>query len=156
VRDDEEATMRVVVTGDRDGKSVIARDQQVDPAVMPDLTMGLMWGTDQSPIDVPADADSPSPAADGFFPPAGGVRATLVEFAPSDSLDTTAGLHQADTVDLVWVIDGELGCNLDSGETAWLDEGDLMVVHGARHQWFNRTQETARAGFISLGAERSG
>jgi hypothetical protein len=146
--------VRVVVTGDRAGKSVVAQDLEVRSDVMPGLTMGLLWGADESPISVPGGADDRPGAAEGYFPAASGVRATLVEFAPSESLDTTDGLHQADTVDLVWVIEGELGCNLDSGETVWLQQSDLLVVHGANHQWFNRTDRTVRAGFVSLGAKR--
>jgi len=146
--------MRVVVTRDRQGKSVFCGDRQVDPAEMPGLRMGLLWGSDEVPIEVPRSAAEPEELPDGYFPAAGGVRATLVEFEPSPSLETSEGLHQADTVDVVWVIEGELGCNLDSGETVWLRPGDLLVVNGANHQWFNRTNGTARAGFVSLGARR--
>ena len=146
--------MRVVVTEARQGQSVIGKDSQVDPAAAPGMRLGLLWGSDDAPPEVPGTGKEASAGPDGFFPSVGGYRATLVEFDPSPSLTTTDGLHQADTVDVVWIISGELGCNLDSGETVWLVAGDLVVVTGANHQWLNRTDVVAKAGFVTLGARR--
>ena len=64
------------------------------------------------------------------------------------------GMHQTVSMDIGWVISGELGIQLDSGATVWLEPGDLIVQNGTRHQWINRTDQPAVAGFVTLGATR--
>ena len=64
------------------------------------------------------------------------------------------GMPQTVSLDVGWLISGELGIQLDSGDTVWLKPGDLIVQHGTRHRWINRTDEPAIAGFVTLGATR--
>jgi hypothetical protein len=119
--------VRVVVTEARQGQSVIGKDSDVGPAAAPGMRLGLLWGSDDAPPEVPGTENEASAGPDGYFPSVGGYRATLVEFDPSPALTTTDGLHQADTVDVVWIISGR------SHSSHWR-QSPVAQPHGHRRE----------------------
>ena len=157
--------MKRVITGERDGKSFFAHVGEVDAVASHGFQMRLMWGEDTQPQSCPRaprrlpmtvtssrhpqrrphDAD-PLPARREATDAAGG--------ALDDVMTEGHGMHQTVSMDIGWVISGELGIQLDSGATVWLEPGDLIVQNGTRHQWINRTDQPAVAGFVTLGATR--
>ncbi len=153
--------MKRVITGERDGVGYFAHVGEVEAVSSHGFRMELMWGTDELPFRLPTTADLEEHAG-GFFPPPHGVRMTLLHFLPDGAaaeggaldeiMDGESGMHQTDSVDVGWMISGELGLELESGETVWLYPGDLIVQNGTRHRWLNRTDEPAVAGFLTFGA----
>jgi hypothetical protein len=152
-----------VITGERDGKSFVAHLGEVEPVVSHGFEMRLMWGQDPLPLQLPTAAESPS--HDGqLYPPANGVRMTLIHFLPegqgggggalAEVLESD-GFHRTDSQDVGWLISGELGIELEDGSVTWLEPGDVIVQNGTRHRWHNRTADPAVAGFVTLGAVRA-
>jgi uncharacterized cupin superfamily protein len=177
-------TPRRFVTGlHPDGTSYFARIEEVEEldysAVYPDSPPNRpagaskshrMWAWDEFPtlpidgttplLDPPVAADE---AADALrrtspFPPLGGARINLIKF-PGLAPGTTykpGVLHWHDTVNLQWLIAGEIVMRLDDSSEVTMRPGDLVVQHGTNHAWEVRTEEGAVLAVIIFGAERDG
>ncbi|CZR37932.1 uncharacterized protein FPRO_06877 [Fusarium proliferatum ET1] len=61
-------------------------------------------------------------------------------------------MHRTVSLDYGILINGELECLLDSGETRTIHPGDVVIQRGTNHQWFNRTEQWARIVFILFHA----
>jgi mannose-6-phosphate isomerase-like protein (cupin superfamily) len=175
--------MRRVVTGQTDsGKSVFVSDEELEPitlSLMPGLEFARVWGDDETPA-LPADG-SPPPAP-AFFPPERGYRFVFVTIPPEGSaalpenLDVARamaevneklpgmlehnevdnpGMHTTDTVDLDFVLSGEMDLELDDGAEVHLRTGDCVIQNGTRHAWRNRSSEPCRILSILVGGRRS-
>jgi quercetin dioxygenase-like cupin family protein len=147
-----ERSVRRVVTADTpEGRSVVVSDDEVAP-VPPRVGVVIhpVWGSDR-PMTLPADGTHP--AADGQAPPAGGVRFTLVTFAANEEV-LGGGFHRSDTVDLCFVVSGELWIELDDGAEVLLRTGDTLVQHGTVHAWHNRGDAPCTMAIAAVGAER--
>jgi mannose-6-phosphate isomerase-like protein (cupin superfamily) len=157
--------MKRVITGEKDGRSYFAHVGEVDAIESDGFVMRLGWGQDHLPLTLPTSAESAE--HDGsLWPPADGVRMTHIVFLPdeevsqaeggvlSDLLAEGDGMHQTVTMDIGWMIEGELGVEMDDSSVEWLTAGDLIVQNGTRHRWRNRSGKPAVAGFVTLGARR--
>ena len=174
--------MRRVVTGQTStGKSVFVSDEEVEP-ISPPIRGGFgvvrIWGSDEL-TSLPTDGAPPS--AHTFFPPAAGYRFALVTIAPEgaggipEDLDVAQamaevqemlpgilehmepenpGMHTTDTVDLDFVLSGELDLELDDGAEVHLRPGDCVVQNGTRHAWRNKASEPCLAAVVLVGAVR--
>ena len=63
-------------------------------------------------------------------------------------------MHRTLSLDYAIVISGEIVIKLDSGEEKTVKAGEFIVQGGVNHQWINRTDETCRIGFVTVGAEK--
>ncbi len=174
--------MRCVVTGqEKDGKSVIVADTQVEPitvSLLPGTQFHQLWGADTPPT-LPTDGQPPH--RHGYFPPSGGYRFGFFTLGPDSvampadldldaalaELDTNLpglaevmepdhpGMHTTDTVDLDLVVSGEIWLELDDGAEVQLRAGDCVVQNGTRHAWHNRTSDPAVLFVTLLGAARA-
>jgi mannose-6-phosphate isomerase-like protein (cupin superfamily) len=173
--------VRRVVTGrDGAGKSVFVSDGIADPVVvglMPGLEFVNLWGGDDTP-SLPTDGTRPD--APTYFPPAGGYRFSVVTLPPeaSQSLPENVdvqqamaeveerlpgmmdhmepenlGMHTTDTVDLDFVLSGDLYLELDDGAEVHLTAGDCVIQNGTRHAWHNRSSTPCRMLSILVGAQ---
>ena len=125
-------------------------------------------------------ADDDSPVGDPILsPPPGGLVARLVGIPPTG--ETTgvgedeaaavfeqmggaeartggpaqhAGMHRTATVDLIYVVSGEVFAVLEEGEKL-LKPGDLLVQRGTNHAWTNRGNEIAYLFAVLISAEDS-
>jgi quercetin dioxygenase-like cupin family protein len=68
--------------------------------------------------------------------------------------DPHTAMHCSDTVDVNWVISGEITILSDAGAEVTLRQGDVLVENGARHAWQNRSDEPCVVGCISFGTIR--
>jgi hypothetical protein len=173
-----------IVTGLReDGISYFARVEDVEEidyaAVYPDSPpkrppgssqSHRMWAWDQLPT-LPTDGLAPlleravqaedTPTAlsrTSAFPPVGGARINLIKFpplAPGDPVKP-GKLHWHDTVNLQWLIEGELVILLDDGNEVTMYPGDLVIQHGTNHAWEVRTEKGAVLAVVILSTERTG
>ena len=174
---------RRIVTGERNGRSVVLSDGPVanthDFAHVPGFRTTLAW---KAPA-VPALADDgrdPVATVTSMVPDPHGSCLIIVQFPP-DSVMTAAGfdgaaaaaeqmrvlpglaesfdpdgsgMHKTLTLDYDIVLEGELWLELDDGELRHLKAGDVVIQNGTRHAWRNRTDRPAKMAAVLIGGER--
>lgn len=173
--------VRRVATGhDASGRAVFVEDVRVpstEPPLMPGLGFQFLWHCASAPA-VPG-SGMPDPAGP-YFPVPGGVRWLVFtvpgeRLPPPDGTDLAAagaateamlpglratmepdnpGMHRSDTVDFIYVLDGEIVLELDDGRETTLRAGDTLVQNGTRHAWRNRSGRPCRMLVLMLGATR--
>jgi mannose-6-phosphate isomerase-like protein (cupin superfamily) len=175
--------LRRVVTGQQaDGKSVFVEDAVLAPksvALVSGTEFHQIWGSDET-VSLPTSGDEP--AWRNFFPTTDGFRFLMWTVAPESAgpepgLDIGAalaelqetlpglmevnepdnpGMHTTDTVDLDFVISGEIWLELDDGQEVRLGPGECVIQNGTRHAWHNRTSEPTTILTAIVGAHRAG
>ncbi|HKU27874.1 MAG TPA: hypothetical protein VJQ54_20560 [Candidatus Sulfotelmatobacter sp.] len=176
--------IRRIVTGhDAKGNSIFVSDGAAPRSVsfkhVPGLAAALLWETRSGAAFAPG--DDPSLSAVSWVPENGASSFMLVTFPPdsvmmSADFDPAAagaeyaqllpglaehfephnpGMHATDTVDYMVLLEGELHLELDGGVTKKLVPLDLVVQNGTRHAWRNRSNSSATALFVLVGATRS-
>jgi mannose-6-phosphate isomerase-like protein (cupin superfamily) len=172
---------RIVVTGAKDGKSAVLSDgaaTTIDIPLMPGSVYTPVWGADETPV-VPESAQAVQPRT--YFPPAGGFRFCFFTLGPATAalpadFDAAAaasqvqrdipglldvfeadnpGMHTSDTVDVDFVLSGEVDVELDDGAEVHLVAGDVLVQHGARHAWRNKSDQPCVLAVAVTGARRA-
>jgi hypothetical protein len=160
---------------------MVVADHMVEPvevALLPGFQFHRVWGSDVPP-SLPSDGSPPDQPR--YFPPTGGYRFGFFTVGPEsmalpEDFDLAAGLeelerrlpgisgvmepdhpgmHTTDTVDLDFVVAGELWLELDDAEEIHLRAGDTVIQNGTRHSWHNRTHQPAVVFVALLGAERA-
>jgi mannose-6-phosphate isomerase-like protein (cupin superfamily) len=153
--------VRRVVTGlDEQGRSVVISDSAVSPLTaraVPGYAWHRLWSFDAQPV-VPNDGrPMPAPA---HFPPPDGVRFIVFTVPPRTTAaagstgpeaaqeleekfpgraahmeSDQTGLHTTATIDLIFILSGEVSLELDDGKEVHLRAGDTVVQNGVRHAW---------------------
>lgn len=172
---------RRVVTGVRDGKSVILSDG-CPPNVhvyqgWPGFATSVYWVTAPVPT-LPLDDREPAPVGTPITPHPGETRLMIVRFPPDAVFtdprfnpDVTLaeqrthlpglvdcfeeedpGMHRTDSVDYDIVLDGEIWLELDDGIVMHLRHGDVVIQGGGRHAWRNRSDRVTTMAFVLIGA----
>jgi len=174
--------VRRVVTGQTsDGRSVFVSDEEVEPVRPPLLGGEDVWefgGEDRWP-SLPMSGEA---SFHGFFPPHEGYRFAMFTIPPTSfeapeikdfdaaleeterqlpnvtkALTDKEGLHATDSVDFLYILEGEVEFVLGEGETKQLKAGDCVIQNGAYHAWFNRhPDQWAKLLVIFVGAPRVG
>jgi hypothetical protein len=171
--------VRRVITGETpDGKGIFRTVEAVEPIVS-HLDFYALWGWNEWPR-LPL-ADGAQFVPESSFPApeeTGGVRISMVSFPPQSDprsrprtddrmanllrtgrmreRDITTGMHRTDSVEVAFVISGEICLEQDDGAEVRLTRGDCLVQNGARHAWKNRSEHPALLGFVTFAAEREG
>jgi hypothetical protein len=169
--------VRRVVTGvEEGGGSVFVRDDNVEPVRPPILggnTLHILYG-DDAPVVAPTSGEVrddltwlPNPGGYRFlmftYPPAsrrvfpGGLEASIAETdrtlpGLTDIVSGANGMHTTPTVDLEYVVAGELILTLDSGQQKTLRAGDVLIQCGASHAWSNDGDTEATMLLVFVGA----
>lgn len=176
--------VRRVVTGQKNGKSVVVSDGPVanthDFSAVPGFQTTLVWAGPAVPR-VPYDGRDPALSTASMLPSPHGTRVILVQFPPdsvmqrpdfepeaaareyqeflpglAESFDPDgSGMHTTATVDYDVIVSGELWLELDDGEICHLRAGDIVIQNGTRHAWRNRSEEPAVMLAVLVGAERT-
>ena len=175
----ENMNFRRVVTGHTsDGKATVVSDEIVEKI---DFSSGMgihkFWGSDEI-LSFPDNGEQP--IAKAFFPPVNGFRFLTITLPPEseteldeeeNKLDAVKfeekfpgalalmesdnpGMHASDTIDLVYVISGDIWLELDSSEEIHLEAGDIIIQNGTRHRWHNRSNESCCFMAFTIGAKR--
>jgi hypothetical protein len=170
---------RRVVTGHRNGKSVVISDQRRQPykfRTVSGFEHTYMWSTNGTLESDPDKVErelpkSALPSADGSllhivtFPPARPAASTsdpsqvAQEFLTrlpglADTFERDGSqMHVTHTVDYAILLDGELWLELDEGQTVHLSAADIVVQQATRHGWRNKTERPATIAFVMLGAK---
>jgi quercetin dioxygenase-like cupin family protein len=148
---------RYITTHDKAGVAVF--DTQIEPEIVfkqlkGDAQFGLTYTTTKFPASISDDSDIKSYAEHLSSPPgisiANGSVLRYVDMAPGD----LSPMHRTVSLDYGVVLEGEVECILDSGETRHLKRGDVVVQRGTMHAWRNTSKmEWARMLYCLLDAE---
>jgi hypothetical protein len=63
-------------------------------------------------------------------------------------------MHYTESVDLIIVLEGSVGVELEGGGAVTLKKGDVLVQNGATHSW-KKGPVPCRIAMIAIGAERA-
>jgi len=147
--------MRRVVTGHSlDGKAVFASDTEVEERtiLMPSgaemFKACTIWEATEAPTF--PDNGSPPPVR-SRYPVVGGFKFGMLTFPPQTD---AGGMHVTDTVDMYFVLSGEVWLELDEGNERLVRAGDTLVQNGTVHAWHNRANEPCRMVSFMAGANR--
>jgi mannose-6-phosphate isomerase-like protein (cupin superfamily) len=153
-------TTRRVVVGDRDGRSVVLREEVARKG--PIAEQEFIWRCEEPPV-VPNDGEI-SEQSEGF-PASGGVWVMRWEVPAGILLDEAGGpvsfdadrpgFHRTDSVDVDIILSGSIVLQLDA-EDVVLNAGDVVVLNGSNHGWRNAGEETAVILSVITGASRVG
>ncbi|HCM34285.1 cupin domain-containing protein [Chryseobacterium sp.] len=138
---------RRIVTGIKNGKSIIVEDQQVKNVVehLPGLIISDIWNTQNTPASLDFETTIPNTG----FPqtPKNGTYFRYVVIPPDKDLgvefkkgEPHPMMHQTPTLDYIIILSGELHLIMEEGETI-LKPGDIVIQRGTTHAWSNRTDE---------------
>ncbi len=164
--------------------SVFLAQDDVEPIHLGKTRWYGVWGWDTRPRLPFGDETRfeprsafPDPEGDGMrlnvisFPPGSGVMSESstghLETATSDEWKRLAeaqpygrrsgekpGMHATDTIDVGFVISGEITLELAGGEEVLLKPGHFCLQVGAMHAWRNTSDEECTMGFVVLSAKR--
>jgi uncharacterized cupin superfamily protein len=138
--------VRRIVTGhDGNGKSVISRDEILEPVVRPagpGVVGCEIWSADRMPVDNSPESEASQtagfvkrqPKHNNYVRTGGGNCMRIIEWSPGHATFP----HRTETVDYVVILSGEIDLELDDGEAVHLKAGDVVVQRGGMHNWVNR------------------
>jgi quercetin dioxygenase-like cupin family protein len=159
---------RIVAGNDDTGKAVVLSDAPspdvlLDPA-RPGFASTRLWVSDRSPARVKGIRETLQ-GPQWLEPPPGGTQCQFVEFPPERGYIGKIGraevrawferigapgagvakagaphpyMQRTQTLDLCYVLEGEIALVLDAGEVA-LKQGDVAIVDGSSHAWSNHS-----------------
>jgi quercetin dioxygenase-like cupin family protein len=59
-------------------------------------------------------------------------------------------MHRTQTVDYVFILEGELEMELDGGEWVHLTAGDIVIQRGTNHAWENKSDRICRLASVLI------
>jgi quercetin dioxygenase-like cupin family protein len=138
---------RRVVTGvNKDGKSCIKWDNQIEPIPgRPGFGNIPMWATRKLPAEM---TDEDPNTWDLGTSLAGGSVFRLARYEPG----TQKRWHRTDSVDYAICLSGELWMEMEEGEVH-LKPGDVVIQRGTMHNWNNRGTQPCVMAFILVATE---
>ena len=78
----------------------------------------------------------------------GSVRFFIESMAPTPE---PSGWHRTNTIDLEYVISGEIDLFMEDASSVTLRQGDLNIQLGGNHQWWNRSSEPCVLLIVMIG-----
>jgi mannose-6-phosphate isomerase-like protein (cupin superfamily) len=108
-----------------------------------------VWIEESVPVDLKATDDPIAGYSIQSWPPPGGVIARMITWEPGFSFP----MHRSDTIDILFVISGQLELQLDEGSTV-LRSGDCVVQRGTNHGWRVVGDEPCTFAGVLLSAEK--
>jgi hypothetical protein len=173
--------VRRIITGERDGRSVVLSDEPVanthEFTTVPGFRTTFVWKGAAVPV-LPYNGVDPTATVTSMVPDPLGSTLIVVQFPPDsvfiapgfDGLAAGAeqaqflpgladafepdgsGMHRTATVDYDIILDGELWLDLDDGELRHLKAGDIVIQNGTRHAWRNCSDKPATMAAVLIGA----
>jgi mannose-6-phosphate isomerase-like protein (cupin superfamily) len=173
-------TIRRVVVANTNGTSRVVEEgkppRSAEFTAPEGLAQSLIWRTEPVP-SLDYDGTEPTTATRSVLPQPGGTSLIALTIPPDSayadpSFDPVAaaaesaqhspglaglfesdnpGMHTTPTVDYDIVLEGELWLELTDGEVR-LTAGDVVVQHGTRHAWRNRSDKPATLLAVLIGA----
>jgi mannose-6-phosphate isomerase-like protein (cupin superfamily) len=137
-------------------------------------TLWPVWGTSDG---IPTFRDPAEPVLAPFFPGPGGTRFAVFSLPPDSSFTDVAerdgaspadligleeshetdggdaSFHATNSIDYIFVLDGEIVLELDEGKREVLTRGSCLVQRGTRHAWRNVSTKPAILVTVIVGVE---
>lgn len=155
-----EINRRVVTGQSPEGQSVFTHIEEIEP-LRPggDMLRHIVWSWDKLP-SLPYYNPEPYQVSAGMpVGQPGGVQIERWVLPPRFPLEgghaNSATMHSYDTIDVVFIIEGEIDLTQSDGVTVRLRCGDVVVQNGTVHAWNNPTDERCVLGFVFFGAARN-
>jgi mannose-6-phosphate isomerase-like protein (cupin superfamily) len=165
--------MRRVVTGHRNGKSVIIEDAEILAKEMPfEGKMTALWMAKTTPI-IPFEERDLKKDFPPSMPKPEEMRLILAVLPPDEVVFKKArekgtdpvetwhqyfkddyGMHTTDTIDYVIIQSGEIWMEVDDGVEVHLKAGDCVIQNGTRHAWRNKSSGNCIMLAVNVGAKR--
>jgi hypothetical protein len=122
-----------VTTHDSNGIAVFDKDASIDQlpeAEQQDITVKYIYSTESFPLDLGSSADISSavplrgqmPPHGNICPP-GGTSVMILSLSPG----AVSPMHRTMTHDVIYMLEGEVEAELDSGEKRILRPGDSLI-----------------------------
>lgn len=166
--------MRRVVTGNKNGKSVIIEDTEISGNIEFGNEMGLVWRTKNNATVPLKIEDFNSDVSFDFFQFQMGETGMVfvvmnpteeyIRIANENGVDVIArwrerlqeefGFHRTDTIDYDIIISGEVWMQVDDEVEVHLKAGDCVIQNGTRHAWHNRSDSPCVFVSVIVGAKR--
>lgn len=152
-----------ITTHDANGTAVFSPKAPVEQnkILIPTGDIRIISSSHNFPLNLSTEADidqyqqdrtSPFFLGDRRICPDGGTATCLLTMNPG----AESVMHRTMTLDTLIIIEGEVECTLDSGETRLLKAGDSIVQRATMHKWKNVTPNNGRVqcvAFIQAAAE---
>jgi quercetin dioxygenase-like cupin family protein len=143
------AIPRRIVTGHKNGLSVIVEDKKVTNVSehIPVLIISDIWATNTMPVHLNQDISVENTLIPN--PPANGTYFRYVSIPPDKDLgipEITKEngphplMHKTETLDYIIILSGEIYLILDEEETL-LKTGDIVIQKATNHAWSNRSEQ---------------
>jgi mannose-6-phosphate isomerase-like protein (cupin superfamily) len=169
---EKKGNVRRIVTGHRNGKSVIVDDSEIPAQPFLGFELNELWETIGVPT-IPVKEEDYRKGLSMHMPDAGAIRVRLALLPPDEKFFKAAKergtdpvedwrkafgddfrMHTTDTIDCGIILSGDLSMQLDDGVEVLLKPGDVVVNCGTRHAWRNRSSENCIGLFVCIGAKR--
>lgn len=136
-------------------------------------TLWQIWGTSDA---IPSFHDPAEPVLSSGFPGPGGTRFAIFSLPPDSSFTPSAdrkgdesgddlgiaGTHEAgadaafhatNSIDYLFVIEGEIVVELDKGRRELVTQGNCIVQRGTRHAWRNESSKPVVFASVVVGVQ---
>lgn len=157
----ERQTRRVVTGEEPGGKSVFTHVEAVEPFRLDGgMLRHVVWDWDDTPKLPFYQSGTYSPKQGLPIGRPGGVQIEKWVLPPHFPLkgghENSTSMHSYDTIDVVFVLEGEIDLEQSDGTVVRLRTGDVLVQNGSVHAWRNPTDRECVLGFVFFGAARTG
>ncbi len=136
----KDGSVRRIVTGLREGKSVVIEDAEVPARDLLGAKVTELWQTSGEPV-LQLESDKCKIPLTFKMPAPGETRVRLTIIPPEEISGSGAGMHKTKTVDYDILLSGELWMEMDDGVAVQLNPGDCVIQNGTRHAWRNRSKQ---------------
>ncbi len=159
---DKAFKVRRIVTGEKNGRSLITSDDIVKTTVamndIPEFVTTDVWKTNTFPNDYVDDFSEDSEYSFSLEPTPHGSILRLTEFIPNEDLIKQSGVsspqfHTTDTVDYGVVLRGEITLLTDTSETL-VRQGDIVIMRGVNHAWVNNSAHSTLMLFVLMAGKQ--
>ena len=106
-----------------------------------------LWAADERGLD-PSDRAPLAALAEIFSLGAGSTRFFVESMAPTPE---PTGWHRTNTIDLEYIVSGEIDLFMEDGSSVTLRQGDVNVQLGGVHQWWNRSADPCVLLIVMVG-----
>jgi quercetin dioxygenase-like cupin family protein len=150
-----------VTTHNTDGKAIFSKELPPEHHEMsiPIGTIQTLWSNHSFPMNLSTEADIEQYKQDReskFFPggkricPENGTATCMISMEPGAETEAESVPHRTMTLDVIYILEGEIEIRLDSGEKRTAKAGDSIVQRGTMHKWVNVTPNGGWARWIAF------